>query len=124
MTSPHLTLVQGTAMASKPVTGSPPHTRLKSGGGGGTFDGMEPRVASLEAKMDITRADISALRTDVGALRTDVNKLAVDMATIKENVRHLPGKGFVVTVTLLTLTAITALTLFQAKIQAFIGIAK
>lgn len=51
---------------------------LKSGGGGGTSDAMEERVSRLEKNFD-------QLAKDVGDIR-------VDVATLKENVRHLPTK--------------------------------
>lgn len=50
--------------------------RLKSGDGGGISGGMEDRVSRLEKAVD-------RLQTDVGDIR-------VDMATVKENLRHLP----------------------------------
>ncbi len=52
--------------------------RLKGGDGGGTSGGMEERVIRLEKNLD-------QLTKDVGDIR-------VDVATLKENVRHLPTK--------------------------------
>jgi hypothetical protein len=43
--------------------------RLKSGGGGGTSDGMEPRVAKLEAAVEHIQKDISEIKTDIRGLR-------------------------------------------------------
>jgi hypothetical protein len=44
---------------------------LQSGGGGGTFDGMEPRVAKLEAAVEHIQSDVSDIKIDIRALRTD-----------------------------------------------------
>lgn len=55
--------------------------RLKSSGGGGTFDGMEPRVAKLEAHMEQVRAELTKLA-----------EVPVDVASIKERLQHLPTK--------------------------------
>lgn len=54
------------------------HAALKGSGGGGTSDGMDERVTRLEKHVD-------QIAKDVGDLR-------VDVATLKENVRHLPTK--------------------------------
>lgn len=61
---------------------------LKEGGGGGTSGGMDGRVDRLEK---------------------DVADLRVDMATVKENLRHLPSKPWMFTTLLGLLTAIGAL---------------
>ncbi|WP_291827327.1 hypothetical protein [Bosea sp. (in: a-proteobacteria)] len=46
-------------------------TGLKGNGGGGTSDGMEARVAKLEADIGHIKTATSDLRTDVRELRTD-----------------------------------------------------
>lgn len=43
--------------------------RLKSGSGDGTFDGMEPRVAKLEANVEHIQKDIAEIKTDIRGLR-------------------------------------------------------
>lgn len=50
---------------------------LKDGGGGGTFDGMEARIASLEKRFD--------------RLEDKVDKVGLDLATVKGEVSRLPG---------------------------------
>lgn len=86
-----------------------PPKPLKGGGGGSTMDPMEPRVATLETLMKVTREDLAAIKQDVGSLKTD-------MAVLKEKVSQLPGKGFIVTVSLSALSIVAAITLFQSKI--------
>lgn len=44
---------------------------LKSGGGGGTFDGMEARVAKLEASVGYIEREITDIKTEVRGLRSD-----------------------------------------------------
>jgi hypothetical protein len=116
---------------------SAPDRPLQSGGGGGTYDGMEARVAALEthvgyirrdigdlkADMSEMRRDISTLRSDIGALRSEfrdeVEGLKINQATLTERVNHLPSKGFIVSATLSSLAVISALILFQDHIRAF-----
>lgn len=50
--------------------------RLKAGGGGGTSGGMEERVVRVEKAVEKLQSDVADIR--------------VDMATVKENLRHLP----------------------------------
>lgn len=81
---------------------------LRSGGGGGTFDDMEQRVAKLEQGYD-------KLRDDIGGLRTD-------LAVLTERVSHLPTKGFIITAASAALAFGGALILFQDRLVAFFGI--
>lgn len=78
--------------------------RLKSGGGGGTSDGMDPWQTSVEKRLDGFD----------GRLRT----VEVQLATLVERVSHLPTKSYFVTV----VTAATAVLMFADKIKAFAGI--
>ncbi len=55
---------------------------LKHGGGGGTFDGMEPRIAVLEADMKHVKEQLSKL-----------SSVPADLATLKERTLHLPTKA-------------------------------
>lgn len=45
---------------------------LQSGGGGGTYDGMETRVRALEEKFDKVDSKLDAILKDVSGLRTDL----------------------------------------------------
>lgn len=44
---------------------------LKSNGGGGTFDNMEPRVAKLEATTEFIQREITDLKSEVRGMRSD-----------------------------------------------------
>jgi hypothetical protein len=79
---------------------------LKSGGGGGNSGDMERRLTLVE----------DAVRD----LRRDTGEIKVDVATLKERIAHLPGKGFIVSVSLTSLIVITALITFADKIQSAI----
>ena len=103
-------------------------TPLQSGGGGGTFDGMEPRVAVLENNVEYIKRDIGELKADVSEIRrdlgrmkddfkSDVESVKVQLATLTERVNHLPSKGFIVSATLSSLAIVTALILFQDHLK-------
>ncbi|MCP3053878.1 hypothetical protein [Aurantimonas marianensis] len=81
------------------------------GGSGG--DGMEPRVAKLEA-------GVAHIERDVTELRTDMRDVRDRLAKLEERVSHLPGKGFIVSVVILALAIITGLIAFQSRIEAFV----
>jgi hypothetical protein len=84
-----------------------------SGSGGSGGDGMEPRVAKLEA-------GIAHLERDVSELRIDMRDVRDRLAKLEERVSHLPGKGFIVSVVILALAVITGLIAFQSRIEAFV----
>ncbi|MEJ0095126.1 MAG: hypothetical protein WDN46_17420 [Methylocella sp.] len=45
---------------------------LQSSSGGGTFDGMETRLATVETHIEHLRGDVTDLKTDVRGLRSDM----------------------------------------------------
>jgi len=59
---------------------------LPPGGGGGTFDGMEARVAVLETNIGHIKEDLTEIRKDVRELRSDVSKVG---AANQENFKLL-----------------------------------
>lgn len=83
---------------------------LKSGDGGGTFEGMEARVAKLEADMDHVKRSLDRL-ADVPA----------DLATLKERTSHLPTKDYIDRRLLAMLALIAALTVFADKLQTLVN---
>lgn len=48
---------------------------LKNGGGGGTFDGMNARVAALEADMKEVRSDLKAIRIDTAEIKGKLSNI-------------------------------------------------
>lgn len=84
-----------------------PSTDLMGGGGGGTSDGMEPRVKRLEDNFDKMGRDVADLR--------------VQMAPLTERVAHLPSKGFIVTTTVTGLSVIAAIVLFADKLRVLVA---
>jgi len=55
--------------------------RLNSGGGGGTYDGMEPRIASLEARADGIEKRLDDIKTDIGRVETRLISMADNQLT-------------------------------------------
>lgn len=75
----------------KLVEMDPAGTALSSAAGGGTYDGMEPRVAQLEADMKVVRSDLAYIRGKLDALPT-----GKDFADIRGEIGVLRGEiGFV-----------------------------
>lgn len=58
--------------------------QLKSGGGGGTFDGMEARVAVLESHVEHIREDLAKL-----------SGMPAETAELKVKIDNLPTKDWV-----------------------------
>jgi hypothetical protein len=81
---------------------------FSSGGNGGNGSEMDARITKLEGQFD--------------KLNEKVDELRIDVAVLKEKVTHLPSKDFIVKVVLTALALITAVSLFQGKIQAALGL--
>lgn len=86
---------------------------LQSGGGGGTFGGMEARVAKLEVGVSHLERDVSELRTDMRDVRDRLTRIESTMAT----------KGFVFSAYGIVSALLAAIMLFQTQIQALLGLA-
>ncbi len=98
---------------------NPKGTPLHSGGGGGTFNGMEARVAVLENNVEYIKRDIGELKADMSGIRRDVESLKVSQAILTERVSHLPSKGFIFSIALGIVGAIITFTTFLDNIKAF-----
>jgi hypothetical protein len=48
---------------------------LQEGGGGGTFDDMEARVARLEKDMGEVRSDLKAVRVDIAEIKGKLSNM-------------------------------------------------
>ena len=99
---------------------NPPDRPLQSGGGGGTFDGMEARVAALETHVGYIRRDIGEFKADVSEMRRDIEDLKVGQATLTERVNHLPSKGFIFTIAIAIVGATCTFIALQDHIKALL----
>jgi uncharacterized protein (UPF0335 family) len=66
---------------------------LKAGGGGGTSDGMEQRVAKLETEVSDLKKQVTDMRVENAKAFGDVKTV---LATIDERTKHLPSRFEVV----------------------------
>lgn len=71
---------------------------LKSGDGDGTFDGMEARVAKLEASSEFIQREITDLKSEVRGLRSDARSdfrlLFGAIITVAISLAAMMAKGF------------------------------
>jgi hypothetical protein len=71
---------------------------LKTGGGGGTSDGMEARVAKLEAAVEHIQRDTTDIKTDVRSLRdnarTDFRVLFGAIIVVALGLAGMMARGF------------------------------
>ena len=123
---------------------------LKAGGGGGTSDGMEARVARLEAHLETLRSESAATRTDItdmrvglatlteraGTLAQGVTKLTMradkaderlttlteQLGVLNERVTHLPTTGLMATAVGTAIALVSSVILFGEKLKALAGL--
>jgi hypothetical protein len=74
---------------------TPAETALPGGGGGGTFGGMEARVARLEADVGHIKSDIGEIKTALTGLSAHVGDARVIIGTLTERISHLPSKAYI-----------------------------
>src|ERR1700740_920611 len=83
------------AISQAPPSGKGP---LNPTGGGGTFDGMEARVAKLEAAADYIQRDVGEIKIELRTLcdnaRTDFRLLFGAIITTTLGLAALMAKGF------------------------------
>ncbi len=89
-------------------------TGLKSGGGGGTFDGMEARVKSLEDDMKKLLQDTAEIK---GMLRAAPS--AIEFGEMKGRLNSLPTTAKVATIVAIAAGLITILTRWNDLIAFF-----
>jgi hypothetical protein len=84
---------RATGSVSDKIGANQPAPFLKTGGGSGTFDGMEARVSALEALAESTNEKLDKLLDEM-------RKVQVDVARLDGRVMNLPTSiqllGFVV----------------------------
>ncbi|MBB5047522.1 hypothetical protein HNR60_002279 [Rhodopseudomonas rhenobacensis] len=76
----------------------PPGPPLQPPDGGGTFDGMGPRIAKLEAAVEHIQRDIGDIKTDLRTLRDnargDFRLLFGAIISVAVGMAGLMAKGF------------------------------
>lgn len=103
-------------LSAQPARGEAGGSRgLRAGGGGGPSDGMDARVARLEAHVEILRSDGAAMRVDIADIRTN-------LATLTERVTHMPTKGFVLSANVSLFGFFSAVMVFSEKLKALAGL--
>lgn len=88
---------------------------INPGGGGGGMNGLEPRVAKLEAHME------HVLET-TRSTASDMKNARERLATLEEKVDHLPSKEYIVKTVVGTGAVLGVLTIFGPKIASILGI--
>jgi len=63
--------------------------RLKGGGGGRTFDGMEPRVAHLESDIGHIKFDVGDIKGTLKELDTHVSDTQVSVARLESDIGNV-----------------------------------
>lgn len=95
----------------------PSREPLQPPGGGGTYDGMEARVARLESDVEHIKSDIGEMKQSLRTVQDGVSELRIAFARIDERVAHLPSKGFLIACVLAALTVLAAITVFQDNMR-------
>lgn len=82
----------------------------------------EGRISSIESKTAVVETRIGYV--EARSERTDekMGGISERLARLEERINHLPTKEQVVKIALGTVAALTAALVFQAKIQAFLGL--
>lgn len=57
-----------------------------TGGGGGGMNGLEPRVAQLEAYTDMIRGDVADMKTDMKTVQSKLGEHTGSLSTIQEQI--------------------------------------
>ena len=94
---------------------------LKGGDGGGTFDGMGPRIAKLETDMEYMKRDLGLLQADVRTIQSDIGGKDGVRDRLTKIEERMATKGFTIVVVMAALALISALVVFQGNIQRFVG---
>jgi hypothetical protein len=107
-------------LRGRPFGAHPPTEGLKGGGGGGTFDDMEARVASLEADMRNVRENVGLIRTDVREAAANINAIKLDLGSLTSNVGNLPTKEWGVNAVIKLAAFIVALSIIATAATIFV----
>lgn len=89
------------------------HLDLQIRHGGGNSGGMDPWKQAVEARLGDLRSDYRGVAADVSTLKSDISAL-------KENVRHLPSKGYIIAAVSGAVALVAALLTIQTLVQTFV----
>lgn len=90
--------------------------------GAGRFDGMEARIASIEAHVDHMRDDLGDLRRDFRELAKSIMSSGSDVRGVDDRVSYLPGKGWMFTAMLLFTAIICAVVIYLEQIRQYLNV--
>jgi hypothetical protein len=96
--SPNVVEIKTWRQEARDIRIDPREAPLQGGGGGGTSDGMEARVAKVEAAIEHIQQDISEIKGDVRSLRdyarTDFRVMFGAIIAVALGLAGLMAKGF------------------------------
>ena len=87
---------------------------LQPPGGGG----VEARLARVEADLAHAQRDLTDVKTDVRNVATSLHRVEELVARLDERIKILPGKGFIVTVVIVSLSLVGALVTYSEQIRS------
>lgn len=90
----------------------------------GTSGAQVSRINSLETQVARLDAKVERLESRMERADSKIDSVMDRLARLEERVSHLPSKEAVVRIALGTLAFLTAVMVFQSKIQALLGLAR
>jgi hypothetical protein len=109
--------------APKPPVGETMPGVLQYGGGAGRFEGMEARIASLEAHVDHIRDDIGDIKLDLKELTKTMSTAGAEMREFDSRINSLPTKGWMTATLLIFAAVICAVVIYLEQIRHYLGVA-
>ena len=91
-----------------------------SDGSGG--DGMEPRIARLEADMDHVKRRLDEVAGRVSSLNDKVAEVTTGIAVMNEKMTHFATKTYSIATAFGIVAALSALILFAERLKNLLGI--
>ncbi|TMJ40784.1 MAG: hypothetical protein E6G87_01190 [Alphaproteobacteria bacterium] len=108
--------------APKPSVGEAMPGVLQYGGGAGRFEGMEARIASLEAHVDHIRDDIGDMRLDLKEVAKTMGTAGAEMREFDSRINSLPTKGWMMATLLILAAIIFAVAIYLEQIRHYLGV--
>jgi hypothetical protein len=106
----------------KPSVGEAMPGVLQYGVGAGRFEGMEARIASLEAHVDHIRDDIGDMRLDLKELTKTMGASGAGMREFDSRIDSLPTKGWMMATLLILTAVICAVVIYIDQIRHYLGV--